>query len=131
MRTCAPGARAVGTTPGFRRSSESTVVPNLAAIAPSVSPFWITYQRLGGAGFARVAVDDASARLTAGGAFVGTASERTLTANGEQDDRDHEQEGGRRGVTHEHMPTVGTAREALPARPGAGVLYQPETVHTS
>ena len=77
MRTCAPGVRAVGTTPGFRRSNESTVVPNLAAIAPSVSPFWITYQRLGGAGFARVAVDDASALLTAGDAFVGGASERT------------------------------------------------------
>lgn len=77
MRTCAPGVRAVGTTPGFIRSSESTVVPNLAAIAPSVSPFWITYQRLAGAGFARVAVDDASALLTAGDAFVGAASERT------------------------------------------------------
>ena len=76
MRTCAPGVVPTALTPGFRRSNESTVVPNLAAIAPSVSPFWITYQRLDGAGFARVAVDDASALLTAG-AFVGEASERT------------------------------------------------------
>jgi hypothetical protein len=76
MRTCVPGVSAVGTTPGFRRSSTSTVVPYRAAIAPRVSPLWITYQRLGGAAFARVAVDDASARLTAGCAFAGGASER-------------------------------------------------------
>jgi len=78
MRTCEPGVSAVGTTPGFRRSSESTVVPYRAAIAPSVSPLWITYQRLAGGGFASVAVEDASALLTARCAFAGAASERTL-----------------------------------------------------
>src|SRR6478609_5748367 len=77
MRTCAPGVRAVGTTSGFRRSSESTVVPYRAAIAPRVSPLWITYHRLGGTGFARVAVDGALTLLTAGCPFAEGASDRT------------------------------------------------------
>src|SRR5262245_41355594 len=76
MRSCVPGVSAVGTTPGFRRSSESTVVPYRAAIAPSVSPVWITYHRLGGEGFARVAVEDASALFAAECAFAGGASDR-------------------------------------------------------
>src|SRR5215467_13102621 len=78
MRTCEPGLSAVGTTPGFRWSRESTVVPNRAAIAPRVSPLWITYHRLGREGFARIAVEEVPVRLTAGCTVAGEPSDRMV-----------------------------------------------------
>src|SRR5262249_11108714 len=76
-RNRSPGLSAVGSTPGFSRRRAPTLVPRCEAIAPSVSPLWITYQRFGLVGFGRRPTLAGRAFSTAGAVFAVEASERS------------------------------------------------------